>query len=98
MRDHNFFERDFESESAKFFGNIFDGLLCLRRSGKARADIFCEVRDLSIGVVAGERGVAKFREGGKQFWMNRRLVAGADGCCAMARGVASATALMVDED
>jgi hypothetical protein len=60
VRNGNFFERDFQSEAAKFGGHIFHGLLRLRRAGNSRANIFGEVRDLKVGVVARKRGVAEF--------------------------------------
>ena len=59
----------FQAQLAHFSGNIFDGGLGLRRAHRARADIFCKVRHLLVGVVVGKSRVA---DGGEFLQQRRR--------------------------
>src|ERR1700738_847622 len=50
------FPMNFQTELAKFRGHILDGSLRLWRAARSWADIFCEMRQLFIGVVIGQGG------------------------------------------
>ena len=50
------FQMNFQTELAKFRGNIVDGSLRLRRAARSWANILCEMRQSFIGVVIGQGG------------------------------------------
>ena len=50
------FQMNFQTELAKFRGNIVDGSLRLRRAARSWANILCEMRQSFIGVVVGQGG------------------------------------------
>ena len=57
-----------QAQLAHFASNILDGGLGLRRSYRARPDIFSQMRDLPVGVVVTQRSVAD----GRKFLLQSR--------------------------
>ena len=72
MRHGNFFELNVEADRFQLGGDIFDGFLRLGRAGQARSDVVRKMRDLTISVIARERGLLELFERGESLRGVRR--------------------------